>query len=136
MTDKTNHSINFLPKWVWAIVLVQIILVLFFSAGTAMNPGEFLPGVSKLDYLTQLYLTRNVTVALGLVVALYLKSHKALFSILVIRLLTDMSDAISVYAFNVEVIKSSVPMVVILLIIPALVALGYLWKRINQENKQ
>lgn len=35
-------------------------------------------------------------------------------------------------ALNVEVIKASVPMVIVLLIVPALVAIGYLWKRINQ----
>ncbi len=51
------------------------------------------------------------------------------------RLLTDISDVITVYAFNVEVIKSGVPMVVAILIIPALLALGYLWKKINQERK-
>ena len=50
---------------------------------------------------------------------------------LIVRLLTDISDVITVYALNVEVIKESVPMVVVLLIIPALVAIGYLWKRIN-----
>ena len=35
--------------------------------------------------------------------------------ILIVRLLTDISDDISVYALNVEVIKESVPMVVVLL---------------------
>ena len=48
----------------------------------------------------------------------------------------DISDVITVYALNVEVIKSSVPVVVILLVIPALLAIGYLWKRINQECTQ
>lgn len=101
-----------------------------------MNPGDFIPDVSELNYVTQLYITRNVTVAIGIIIALLLKSHKALFVILAVRLLTDISDVITVYALNVEVIKSSVPMVVAILIIPALLALGYLWKRINQENKQ
>lgn len=50
---------------------------------------------------------------------------------LIVRMLTDISDVITVYALNVEVIKSSVPMVVVILIIPALLALAYLWKRIN-----
>jgi hypothetical protein len=97
-----------------------------------MNPGDFIPDVSELNYVTQLYITRNVTVALGIVVALLLRSHKALLVVLIVRLLTDISDVITVYALNVEVIKESVPMVVVLLIIPALVAIGYLWKRINQ----
>lgn len=122
---------KFLPIWAWVIVVVQIFLVLFFSAGTAMNPGDFIPGVSELNYVTQLYITRNVTVALGLIVALLVKSHKALFALLVVRFMTDVSDVITVYALNVEAIKSSVPMVVALLIIPALVSIVYLWRRIK-----
>jgi len=136
MNNNNDQAKKFLPTWVWIIALIQIFLVLFFAAGTAMNPGNFIPGVSELDYVTQLYITRNVTVVLGIVVALLFRSHKGLFAMLIVRLLTDISDVITVYAFNVEVIKSSVPMVVVLLIIPALLALGYLWKRINQESKQ
>ena len=136
MNNNNDYTNNFLPLWVWIIALIQIFLVLFFSAGTAMNPGDFIPGASELDYVTQLYITRNVTVVLGIVVALLLRSHKVLFAMLIVRVLTDISDVITVYAFNVEVIKSSVPMVVVILIIPALLALGYLWKRINQESKR
>jgi hypothetical protein len=134
MNYKNDQTTKFLPIWAWVIVLTQIFLVLFFSAGTAMNPGDFIPDVSELNYITQLYITRNVTVVLGIIVALFLRSHQALLVILIVRFLTDLSDAITVYALNVEVIKSSVPMVVALLIIPALVAIGYLWKRINQEG--
>ena len=126
-----SDNSKFLPIWVWIIVLLQTFLVLFFSAGTAMSPGEFIPDVTELNYVTQLYITRNVTVALGLIIALLLKSHKALLLILAIRLLTDISDVITVYVLNVEVIKESVPMVVVLLIIPAVVAIGYLLKRIR-----
>ncbi len=136
MNNISDQTKNFLSIWVWIIVLIQIFLVLFFAAGTIMNPGNFIPGISELDYVTQLYITRNVTVVLGIVVALFLKSHKALFAMLIVRLLTDLSDVITVYAFNVEIVKSSVPMVVVILIIPALLALGYLWKRMNQESKQ
>jgi hypothetical protein len=131
MNDKNDLTSKFLPIWVWVIVLIQIFLVLFFSAGTAMNPGDFIPGVSELNYVTQLYITRNITVALGIIVALLLRSHKALLALLLVRILTDISDVITVYALNVEVIKSSVPMVVALLIVPALLAIVYIWKRIN-----
>lgn len=129
MQDKNDQTRKFLPIWVWVIVLLQIFLVLFFSAGTAMNPGDFIPGVSELNYVTQLYITRNVTVVLGIIIALLLRSHKALLVLLSVRLMTDISDVITVYALNVEEIKSSVPMVVALLIIPALLAIGYLWKK-------
>jgi len=124
-------SVKFLPVWVWVIVLIQVFLVLFFSVGTAMRPGDFIPNVSELNYVTQLYITRNITVALGIVVALVLRSHRALLTLLVVRLLTDISDVMTVYALDVEVIKESVPMVVVLLIVPAFVAVVYLLKRIR-----
>jgi hypothetical protein len=136
MNDTENQTSKFLPIWVWVIALIQIFLVLFFSAGTAMNPGDFIPGANELNYVTQLYITRNVTVALGIVVALLLKSHRALLLILAVRLLTDISDVITVFALDVTEIRSSVPMVVVLLVIPALLACGYLWKRINSERSQ
>ena len=131
MNDENNQADKFLPIWVWIIVVLQIFLVLFFSAGTAMSPGDFIPDVTELNYVTQLYITRNVTVALGIIIALLLKSHKALLLILAVRLLTDICDVITVYVLNVEVIKESVPMVVVLLIVPALLAVGYLFKRIK-----
>ena len=127
-----NDTTKFLPIWVWVIVLLQITLVLFFSAGTAMNPAQFIPDVTELNYVIQLYITRNVTVAVGIIFALFLRSHKALLLVLIVRLLTDISDVVTVYILNVEIIKESVPMVIVLLIIPALAATGYLWKRINQ----
>ncbi len=135
MNQNTGPAKGFLPIWVWLIVLAQILLVSFFSAGTAMNPAGFIPDVSELNYVTQLYITRNVTVVLGMIVALLLRSHKGLLAMLVVRLLTDVADVISVYALNVEVIKSSVPMVVVLLIVPALVAIAYLWQRIRRQTE-
>ena|GEM_PF-1104360 len=131
MIKQTN---KFIPIWVWIVVLLQIFLVFFFSVGTAMSPGDFIPNVSELNYVTQLYITRNVTVALGIIIALLFKSRKALLLILTVRLLTDISDIITVYALDVEAIKSSVPMVLILLVVPALLAIGYLGKRINKEG--
>jgi len=62
--------------------------------------------------------------------ALILRSHQALLMILAVRLLTDIFDVITVYALNVEVIKASVPMVAVLLIIPAVLAIIHLLKRI------
>ncbi len=124
---------RFLPIWLWLIVIVQIGLVLFFSIGTAMNPGDFIPGVTELDYVIQLYITRNITVVLGLIIALLLASRKALLVVLCIRVLTDIADVISVYLFNVEVIKESVPMVVGLLIVPALIAIAWLIRHRNSQ---
>ena len=131
MSEKNDQASRFLPVWVWLVVLAQIFLVSFFSVGTAMNPAQFIPDASELNYVTQLYISRNLAVAVGIIVALLLRSHKALLAILFVRVLTDISDVISVYALNVEAIKSSVPMVVALLIVPALLAIAYLLKRMN-----
>ncbi|RZW12774.1 MAG: hypothetical protein EX260_12180, partial [Desulfobulbaceae bacterium] len=119
MNDTSDQPNKFLPIWVWIVVLVQIFLVLFFSVGTALSPADFIPDASELTYVTQLYITRNVTIALGIVVALLLRSQKGLLTVLVVRVLTDIADVITVYAMDVDEIKSSVPMVLILLIIPA-----------------
>lgn len=129
MNEKSDQSNKFLPIWVWIVALVQILLVLFFSVGTALSPADFIPDVAELTYVTQLYITRNVTIAVGMIVALLLKSHKGLLTVLVVRVLTDVSDVITVYVLDVDEIKSSVPMVVILLIIPASLAIAYLWRR-------
>ncbi len=133
MNQHAGPAKTFLPIWVWLVVLVQIALVSFFSVGTAINPAGFIPDVSELNYVTQLYVTRNVTVVLGLAAALLLRSHKGLLVVLAVRLLTDIADVITVYALDVEVIRSSVPMVVILLIVPALLACTYLWQRIGRQ---
>jgi len=133
MTNTNEHKKKFLPIWVWIIILMEVGLVLFFTAGTFMNPQNFIPNVTELDYVTQLYITRNVTAVLGLIVALLFRSHKALFVLLIVRIVTDISDVITVYAFDAEAIKASVPMVVGLLIIIPLFSLRYLWKRIKEE---
>ena len=99
-----------------------------------MNPADFIPDVSELNYVTQLYVTRNVMVVLGMVGALLLRSHKGLLVILTVRLFTDIGDVITVFALDVEVIKSSVPMVIVLLIAPAFIACGYLWKRVGRQS--
>ena len=131
MSKMGAQTEGFLPVWVWIIVVAQVLLVLFFSVGTALNPANFIPGVTELNYATQLYVARNVTVAIGLVVVLLLRTHQGLLALLIVRILTDIADVVSVYAFDVEVIKSSVPMVVFLLVLPALLAVGYLWKRLE-----
>lgn len=134
MKQDNGQSDRFIPIWIWIIAVVQILLVLFFSIGTAMNPTEFVPDVSKLDYVTSLYITRNVTVAIGIIVALVLRSQRALLVILGVRLLTDIVDVIFVYALDVELIKSSVPAVVVVLILPALPAIAYLCKNLNRSR--
>jgi hypothetical protein len=133
MNAKNEQGKKFLPIWLWVIVLIEIIIVLFFSISTAMSPADFLPGVSELDYVSQLYINRNLTAVLGLILALLFRSHKALLVVLLIRMATDLADVFTVYAYDAEAIKASVPMVVVLLLIIPLFAVRYLWQRIQAD---
>ena len=75
--------------------------------------------------------TRNLTAVLAVLLAVWLRSHKALFAALAARLVTDIVDAITVFTMDATYLEAAVPMVVALLILPALVGLVYLWRRIQ-----
>jgi len=92
-----------------------------------MNPQNFTPNI------TQLYITRNVTAVLGLIIALLFRSYKAIFVMLIVRMVTDISDVFTIYTFDAKTIKSSVPMVVVLLFIILFFVLRHLWKQIKKN---
>lgn len=122
---------GFLPWWMWLIVTVQCALVSFFAIATVMDPASLLPNNQALDYLTLLYVTRNLTMVLGVLLALLFRSYSGLLIMLLVRVLTDMGDVLNVYYFDVTEIKASVPMVIALLIVPAWIAILHLWKRLR-----
>lgn len=115
----------------WLIVTVQCALVSFFAIATVMDPASLLPNNQALDYLTLLYVTRNLTMVLGVLLALLFRSYSGLLIMLLVRVLTDMGDVLNVYYFDVTEIKASVPMVIALLIVPAWIAILHLWKRLR-----
>ncbi len=115
----------FLPKWFWIIILLQVVIVSFFALSTLFDPPP------DFNYTTMAYVTRNLTAVLAVLLAVWLRSHKALFAALAARLVTDIVDATTVYTMDATYLESAVPMVVALLILPALAGLVYLWKRIQ-----
>ncbi len=116
---------QFLPKWFWIIIALQIVIVSFFALSTLFNPPP------DFDYTTMAYITRNLTAVLAVILAVLLRSHAALFAALAARCVTDIVDATTVYTMDATYLESAVPMVVALLIVPALVGLVYLWKQIR-----
>ncbi len=123
--SKTSPE-QFLPKWLWIVVGLQVVIVSGFALATLFNPPP------DFNYTTMAYVTRNLTAVLVIVVAVLLRSHAALFAGLAARCVTDIVDATTVFTMNATELESVVLMVVALLILPALAALAYLWKRIRE----
>ena len=119
---------QFLPKWFWIIIGLQIVIVSFFALSTLFNPPP------DFNYTTMAYVTRNLTAVLAVILAVWLRSHPALFVALAARFVTDIVDATTVFTMNATYLEAAVPMVVALLIIPALVGMVYLWRRMKQEK--
>ena len=118
---------QFLPKWFWIIIALQIVIVSFFALSTLFNPPP------DFNYTTMAYITRNLTAVLAVILAVWLRSHEALFAALAARCVTDIIDATTVYTMNAEYLKAAVPMVAALLIAPAMVGMIYLWKQIRSQ---
>lgn len=120
---------QFLPKWFWIIIGLQIVIVSFFALSTLFTPPP------DFNYTTMAYITRNLTAVLAVILAVWLRSHAALFVALAARVVTDIVDAATVFTMNATYLESAVPMVVALLIIPALVGMAHLWRRMHQEKR-
>ena len=116
---------DFLPLWFWIIIGLQVVVVSFFALSTLFNPPP------DFNYTTMTYITRNLTAVLAIVLAVWLRSRTALFVALAARCVTDIVDATTVFTMNATYLNSVVPMVVILLIIPAIVGIAYLWKQMQ-----
>ncbi len=123
--SKTSPD-QFLPKWLWIVVGLQVVIVSGFALATLFNPPP------DFNYTTMAYVTRNLAAVLVIVVAVLLRSHAALFAALAARGITDVVDATTVFTMNATELESVVPMVVALLILPALAGLIYLWRRMKR----
>ena len=142
MNSETAKNLNtkksffqFLPWWMWIVVGLQFGLVSFYIAATAMDPMALLPGDQKLDYLVVLYVTRNATALLGILVALLIRSHSALLVALIIRFSTDSTDIVNALTLGDKGAQAGIPFVIVLLIIPAISGSIYLWKRIQEDKR-
>jgi len=124
--------LQFLPWWMWIAVLLQLILVSFFIVATLSDPSALLPGDQELNYLVVLYVTRNATALLGIIVALLLRSHAALLIALVIRFTTDLVDIVNVLSLGDKGGQAAIPFVIVLLVAPAIIGSIYLLKRIKR----
>ena len=132
MNEKTLKG--FLPWWVWIIVFMEAAIPTIFGVATWLDPATYIEGAQSATYEIVLYITRNLTTALGIVLAVLFRSHVAVLILIIVRMTTDMSDMVNA-TFNGggESVVQSIPFLIVLLIILPLFALIHLWKRIQHN---
>jgi hypothetical protein len=108
----------FLPRWLWAIVAIEVIVPTFFGLASIVDPSIW--DVDRLGTLGQLYVTRNFTMALGVVLAVLLRSRAALVVAISARFVTDFVDIVAnvVRGVEGEVVPVLVVSLVLLLVLP------------------
>lgn len=124
---------GFLPWWVWIIVVMEAAVPTIFGVATWLDPATYIQGAQSVTYEIMLYITRNLTTALGIVLAVLLRSHIAIFIFIIVRMVTDAADMINA-TFNGggESVVQTIPLLFVVLIVLPLLALRHLWGRIRQ----
>jgi len=131
----TNGFAGFLPWWVWIVVVVEIAVPTIFGIATWLDPATYIEGANEITYAILLYITRNLTTALGLLLAVLFRSHVAIFILIIVRMTTDASDMINATLNGAgESVVQTIPFLVVVLLILPLVAQTWLWKRIGTER--
>ena len=125
---------GFLPWWVWIIVVIEAAVPTIFGVATWLDPATYIEGAQSATYEIVLYITRNLTTALGILLAIFLRSHVAIFILIIVRMTTDMADMINATLNGGgESVVQTIPFLIVLLIILPLIALYHLWQRIQHN---
>lgn len=81
---------KFLPWWIWAVVAIEVLIPTYFGIATIFDPSIW--GEESFGAIGQLYVTRNFTMVLAILVSIALRSRVALFVAVLARYLTDFVD--------------------------------------------
>lgn len=97
MTDAVGQRPFRLPIWMWAIVAIEVIVPSYFAVASLLDPTIW--GEARLGTYGELYVIRNLAMALGVVLAaLVLRSYAALLATIAARYVTDLVDIIAGFA--------------------------------------
>jgi hypothetical protein len=134
-TASDVQSTKFLPWWMWVIVGIEAGIPIFFALSTISDPGSLFPGAKELDYAMTLYITRNITMGVGVLIsAVILRSHTALFATIAARFLTDGVDQVSTITSGAsDAVMQSLPYLFVILIVIPLIGLVWLWKHKKEK---
>ena len=125
-----------LPWWLVIIIVLQI-LPMFAGPYVALTNPQFLggQGAEELNQAAFTYTARNVAVGFALITALALRNGPMLFILIFIRLVTDLIDLPTFFAFNNSMNMVRVTAIfVFLYYIPSVIALRYLWKQMKTSD--
>lgn len=128
MSDSEN--ITFLPRWIWGVVAIEVLVPTFFGIATILNPTIW--GAETLGAFGALYVTRNLTMAFGVALAALLRSRVALLVAIAARYVTDFVDIADGFAAGPEgeQLITLIVFTVVLLVIPGL---GLNWLRTHRR---
>jgi hypothetical protein len=126
-----------LPVWLTVIIVIETLPMFMGPLLALLGPDSF-PGLDQLPdpgFVAWLYAARNFAVGIALLVAFALKDRGMLLILILIRLITDLVDLPNLLTGG----ELSNPLLVIVIFVllyylPAIIALRYLWKDINQEQ--
>jgi hypothetical protein len=127
-----------LPGWLTVIIVIETLPMFAGPLLALLGPDSF-PGFDQLPdprFVAWLYAARNFAVGIAFLVALALKNRSMLFTLILIRLITDLHDLP-----NMLLNRSSsnpawlIAIFVLFYYLPAIYALRTLWKEINGESQ-
>ena len=126
-----------LPWWLMIIIILETLPLFLGPLGAIANP-EFIQGAGAegLNQATLLYAARNLAVGFAFIIAFALRNAPMLFILIFIRLITDAIDLPTFLAFDtVANIGRVTSIFIFLYYIPAVIALRYLWRVMNEEAR-
>ena len=125
-----------LPWWLTLIVIIET-LPMFIGPVVALSSPPMLggPGAEEINQAAFIYAARNLAVGLAFIIAFALRNGPMLFILIFIRLFTDLIDLPTFLYFGRDFnTYRLVSMFVFLYYIPAVFALWYLWKQMNNDD--
>jgi hypothetical protein len=126
-----------LPVWLTIIIVIETLPMFMGPLLALLNPAA-MPGFNTLPDPTGmawLYAARNLAVGIAFLVAFALKNRSMLFILIMVRLITDLVDLPNMlYGGAWSNPWLVIAIFVLLYYLPAIYALRYLWKEINQEQ--
>jgi hypothetical protein len=125
-----------LPWWLTMIVIIET-LPMFIGPVVALSYPQMLggPGAEEINQAAFIYAARNLAVGLAFIIAFALRNGPMLFILIFIRLFTDLIDLPTFLYFGRDFnTYRLVSIFVFLYYIPAVFALRYLWKQMNNDD--
>ena len=123
----SNKKIAF--TWWFALILFMLTWPMFVGPYAALNNPAFF-GESELTLSLGLYIARNLAVGLAFLLAIYLKNASMLFILIIIRLATDLVDAVLFFTFKDPNAIGLVFIFSFFCYLPAIFGLRHLWNQI------